>query len=198
MGSTLGSWSQDLDMTMVGTLYCTYMTSWVGSTAAMTSQRGFMREEVVNFRSAAQPAVAAVSRQPLWVVGKQAEAALRCEQSRRGYCLAVRFQKKLLWLWGCQWYWHGTQLTASQECLQTLFAWRNKQRRCHIRKLHPAILTCSTEDNSKELHQPFCYAGMEQCKKCRTSKDHRPQHNITKMATYSKEHVGLTQLCNQL
>lgn len=65
MGSTLGSWSQDLDMTMVGTLYCTYMTSWVGSTAAMTSQRGFMREEVVNFRSATSTAAGAVSRQPL-------------------------------------------------------------------------------------------------------------------------------------
>lgn len=54
MRLTLGSWSQDRDMTMVGTLYCTYMTSWVGSTAAITSQRGFIREEVVNFRSAAQ------------------------------------------------------------------------------------------------------------------------------------------------
>ena len=53
MRLTLGSWSQDLDIMMVGTLYCTYMTSCVGSTAAMTSQRGFMRDVVVNFRSAA-------------------------------------------------------------------------------------------------------------------------------------------------
>ena len=62
MRLALGSWSQDLDMTMVGTLYCTYMTSCVGSTAAITSQRGFIREEVVNFRSAS---AATVSRQPL-------------------------------------------------------------------------------------------------------------------------------------
>ena len=54
MGLTLGSWSQDLDIMIVGTLYCTYMTSCVGRTAAMTSHRGFMREDVVNFRSAAQ------------------------------------------------------------------------------------------------------------------------------------------------
>jgi len=49
---TFASWSQALDMTIVGTLYCTYITSWLGSTAAMTSQRGFMRDDVVNFRSA--------------------------------------------------------------------------------------------------------------------------------------------------
>ena len=50
---TFVSWSQALDMTIVGTLYCRYITSWLGSTAAMTSQRGFMRDEVVNFKSAA-------------------------------------------------------------------------------------------------------------------------------------------------
>jgi len=50
---TFVSWSHALDMIIVGTLYCTYITSWLGSTAAMTSQRGFMRDDVVNFRSAA-------------------------------------------------------------------------------------------------------------------------------------------------
>lgn len=81
----LGSWSQDLDMMMVGMLYCTYITSWVGSTAAMTSQRGFMREEAVNFRSAAQQrSEHRQQQQPAWSSQKLPLRSQAVRELRRG------------------------------------------------------------------------------------------------------------------
>lgn len=50
---TRGVWSHWRDMTMVGTVYCTKMTSSVGRASANTSQRGFMRLLLLNLRSAA-------------------------------------------------------------------------------------------------------------------------------------------------
>ncbi len=49
---TLGVWSHWRDMTTVGTVYCTKMTSSVGIVSAKSSHRGFMRLLVWNFIAA--------------------------------------------------------------------------------------------------------------------------------------------------
>ena len=54
-GLTLGVWSHCRDITMVGTVYWTKITSSVGSASANTSHRGFIRLLLLNFRSAIPP-----------------------------------------------------------------------------------------------------------------------------------------------